>query len=130
MLESHISVAKCAKPMSDVILRRIRGAHRVVRQVRSLSTSDAAIRLLDLYQRHACDVGEVIVKGIAAHANEIEDGSVPGTCLLILALPEKYKRPAKFAARIRPPFTCRDYEQVTRPKGERNLHRKLSGLYG
>jgi hypothetical protein len=98
MLESYVSTAKRVRAASDTSFFAAFGeAHRVVRHVRSMSASNAAIRLLDLYRRHACEVGDVIVKGIAAHAKEIEDGAVPGTCLLILALPDKYKRPATFA---------------------------------
>ena len=62
-----------------------------------MSVHDAATQILALHKRHAKEVGDVITKGIQDHARDISDGKVPSTSLLILALPDEYKRPATFA---------------------------------
>jgi hypothetical protein len=61
-----------------------------------MKVNDAATRILAMYRRHAIEVGDVITKGIQEHAQDISDGKVPSTSLLILALPDEYKRPATF----------------------------------
>ena len=58
-----------------------------------MSVHDAATQILALHKRHAKEVGDVITKGIQDHARDISDGKVPSTSLLILALPDEYKRP-------------------------------------
>ena len=62
-----------------------------------MKVDDAATRILALYKRHATEVVDVITRGIQDHAQDIAEGKVPSTCLLILALPDEYKRPATFA---------------------------------
>lgn len=62
-----------------------------------MNVHDAATRILALYKRHATEVGDVITKGIQEHAQDITDGKLASTSLLILALPDEYKRPATFA---------------------------------
>lgn len=97
MLESYVSMAKRVRSMSDVAFFTEFGeAHRVTPHVRGMSVHDAATQILSLYKRHAMEVGDVIAKGIQAHAHDISDGKLPSTSLLILALPDHYKRPASF----------------------------------
>jgi hypothetical protein len=67
--------------------------HRVTQHIRGLGVDDAASRILDLYKRHATEVRDVITKGIQEHAQDISDGKIPRSCLLILALPDEYKKP-------------------------------------
>lgn len=71
--------------------------HRVTRHIQGMKVDDAASRILDLYKSHATEVCDVITKGIQDHAQDISDGKVPSTCLLILALPNEYKRPVTYA---------------------------------
>ena len=97
MLESYVSTAKRVLTMTDSAFFGAFGeASRVVRHVRGMSADGAAAEMLNLYRRHAAAVFKVITDSMAAHAPEIASGSVPSSCLLILALPEEYKRPASF----------------------------------
>lgn len=98
MLESYVGTAKRLRLMTDTAFFTEFGeVHRVTRHIHGMKTDEAASRILDLYRRHALQVGEVVTKGFQDHARAINDGKVPSTCLLILALPEAYKRPERFA---------------------------------
>ena len=97
MLESYVRTAKRVKDMSDAAFFTEFGeVHRVTQHIQGMSVDDAAARILDLYKRHATEVGDVITKGIQEHAQDISYGKVPSTCLLILALPDEYKKPATY----------------------------------
>lgn len=109
MLESYVRTATRVRSMTDMAFFTEFGeAHRVTRHIRGMSASDAATRILDLYRRHASAVGEVITQGVKDHAKDITDGKVPSDCLLILALPAEYKRPAAFADEIIAPVLVLD----------------------
>ena len=109
MLESYISTAKRVRTMSDSAFFASFGeAHRVIRHVRGMRADSAAAEMLNLYRRHAAAVFKVITDAIAAHASEIASGSVPSSCLLILALPEEYRRPATFAGDATVPVLALD----------------------
>ena len=98
MLESYVRMAKQVKDMSDSTFFSTFGeVHRVTKHVRGLSVDDTASRIFSLYKRHAAEVCDVVTKGIQRHAVEISDGKVPSSCVLILALPEEYRRPASYA---------------------------------
>lgn len=98
MLESYVGTAKRVKNMADATFFTEFGeVHRVTRHIRGMTVDDAAGQILDLYKRHATEVCEVIAKGIQDHAQDISEGKVPSTCLLILALPDEYKRPVTYA---------------------------------
>ena len=95
MLESYAAAARQVKDMSDTAFFIEFGeAHRATRQIQGMTVDDAASRIFDLYKRHAADVCDVIARGIQDHAEDISNGKVPSTCLLILALPDEYKQPA------------------------------------
>jgi hypothetical protein len=95
MLESYVRTAKRVKDMSDnAFFSEFGEVHRVTRHIRGRSVDDAASRILDLYKRHAAEVCDVITAGYREHAQDISDGSLPSSSLLILALPEPYKKPA------------------------------------
>ena len=97
MLESYVGMAKRVRSMSDTAFFTEFGeVHRVTQHIQGMNVHDAATRILALHKRHATEVGEVITKGIQDHARDISDGKVPSTSLLILALPDEYKRPATF----------------------------------
>jgi hypothetical protein len=98
MLESYVGMAKRVRSMSDTAFFTEFGeVHRVTRQIHGMSVHDAATQILALYKRHATEVGDVIARGIRDHAQDISDGTLPSSSLLILALPDEYKRPATFA---------------------------------
>jgi hypothetical protein len=109
MLESYVSTAKRVRTMSDVAFFAAFGeAHRVIRHVLGMSTDGAAAEMLNLYRRHADAVFKVTTDAIAAYASEITSGTVPGSCLLILALPEEYKRSATFVEDVTAPVLALD----------------------
>ena len=58
--------------------------HRVTRHIKGMTVDEAASNMLNLYKRHATEVHDVITKGIKVYAKDINDGSVPNSCLLIL----------------------------------------------
>lgn len=97
MVESYVGTAKRVKCMSDMAFFTEFGeVHRVIQNIKGMNADEAATRILALYKRHATEVVDVITQGIRDHAKAITDGKVPSTCLLILALPDEYKRPATF----------------------------------
>ena len=97
MVESYVGTAKRVRSMSDTAFFTEFGeVHRVTQHIQGMNVDDAATRILALYKRHATEVGDVITEGIRDHAQDISNGKVPSTCLLILALPDEYKRPATF----------------------------------
>ena len=99
MLESYAATARRVKDMSDTTFFTEFGeAHRATRYIQGMTVDDAANRILDLHKRHAEDVCDVITKGIRDHAQDISNGEVPSSCLLILSLPDEYKQPATDAA--------------------------------
>ena len=109
MLESYVSTAMRVRTMNDLAFFATFGeAHRVIRHVLGMSADGAAAAMLDLYRRHAAAVFQVIAGALAAHASEIAGGSVPSSCLLILALPDEYKRPATFAEDVVVPVLALD----------------------
>jgi hypothetical protein len=98
MLESYAGTARRVKNMSErMFFMEFGEVHRVTRNIRGMKVDEAASRILDLYKRHATEVCDVIAKGIQDHAKDISEGKVPSTCLLILALPDQYKRPSTYA---------------------------------
>ncbi len=97
MVESYVRTAKRIKEMSDAAFFSEFGElHRVIQHITGMTVDQAASRILDLHKRHATEVCDVITKGIETHAQDICDGKVPSTCLLILALPDEYKQPATY----------------------------------
>lgn len=97
MLESYVRTAKRVKDMSEsTFFSEFGEVHRVTQHIRGMSVDQAASGILDLYKRHATEVCDVITKGIQDHAQDISDGKVPSSCLLILALPDEYKRPVTY----------------------------------
>lgn len=55
------------------------------------SANENAVKIWDLHKRHAGQICEVIDSAIQNHVKEIREGTLPESCLLILALPEKYR---------------------------------------
>ncbi len=104
MLESYVRSAKQVKNMSDsTFFSEFGEVHRVTRQINGATVNETASKILDLHKRHATEVSDVIVKGIRDSAKDIADGKVHNSCLLILALPDDYKRaPAQEDSQIVP----------------------------
>ena len=119
MVESYVRTAKRVKAMSDAAFFSEFGeAHRVTQHITGMTVDQAASGILDLYKRHATEADEVITKGIEKHAQDIYDGNVPSTCLLILALPDEYKRPATYEeARARPVLSLDDIKDGETNRG-------------
>ncbi len=126
MLESYVRTAKQVKDMSEAAFFSEFGeTHRVTQHIKGTTVHDAASKILDLYKRHATEVCDVITKGIQGHAQDISDGKVPSSCLLILSLPDEYKRPATHEEAIPSPvLTLNDIRD-----GETN-HGMLARIVG
>jgi hypothetical protein len=93
MLESYVQSAKQVKDMSDsTFFSEFGEVHRVTRHIKGTDVDTAASKILDLHKRHAAEVTDVIAKGIQDNAKDIVDNKIPNSCLLILALPDDYKR--------------------------------------
>jgi hypothetical protein len=128
MLESYVGTAKRVKDMSDMAFFSEFGeSHRVTQHIRGLSVDAAASRILNLHKRHAAEVWNVIIKGFQNRAKEITDGAVPRDCLLILALPDDYKRPT---ALEEPPVTpLLKLEEIQDREANRALLARIVGSY-
>jgi 7-cyano-7-deazaguanine synthase in queuosine biosynthesis len=48
-------------------------------------------KILDLHKRHAREVANVVDDGVRKYATAIREGTLPDSCLLIIAMPEKYR---------------------------------------
>lgn len=93
MLESYVRSAKQVKDMSDTTFFSEFGeVHRVTQHIKGTTVDTAASKILDLHKRHAAEVCDVFAKGIRDNAKDIAEGKVHNSCLLILALPDEYKR--------------------------------------
>lgn len=109
MLESYFSTAKRVRTMSDTAFFAAFGeASRVLRHVKGMSADTAAAALLDMYRRHAGAVFKVVTDGMAARASELASGTLPRSCLLILALPAEYTRSVAFAEDVVVPVLALD----------------------
>jgi hypothetical protein len=57
-------------------------------------TADAtASKLLDLHRRHSRQVVAVLRNGLQMHAAAVLAGTLPDSCLITLAVPDKYRTP-------------------------------------
>lgn len=109
MLESYVRMARRVKDMSEAAFFSEFGeVHRVTQHIKGMNVDQAASAILDVYRRHATDVCDVITRGIQGNAQDISDGKVPSTCLLILALPDEYKRPASYEEAVAAPVLSLD----------------------
>jgi hypothetical protein len=126
MLESYVRTNQRLKTMSDASFFAEYGeVHRVTQYISGATVDDAASRILDLHLRHATEVCDVITKGIRDYAPDIHHGRVPGSCLLVLALPDEYKRPAAFAEPVVQPVLFLD--EMPNGTGHRSLLARIFG---
>jgi hypothetical protein len=95
MLESYIRTATEVTRMSEIeFFSHFGEASRVFSYLEGTADENAA-KILDLHKRHAGQICEVIDGAIKNHVKEIREGTLPSSCLLILALPEAYRRSAE-----------------------------------
>jgi len=66
-------------------------ATRALRHV-GLTSEEAGKRILELHRRHAEEVFAALAEGHKRHAQEFQAGKLPDSCLLVLAVPERYRQ--------------------------------------
>lgn len=92
MLESYVRHADRIKGMSDALFfAEFPETARAIGYV-NMSTPEAAKAVYDLHKRHAENVDKVVCDSIKRYAKEIHDGSLPDTCLVALAVHDRYKQ--------------------------------------
>ena len=64
---------------------------RVVRHV-GLPAEHAGRNIIDLHRRHADEVFTALAEGHKRHALDFQQGKLPDSCLLVLAVPGRYRR--------------------------------------
>ncbi|MGQ9689430.1 MAG: 7-cyano-7-deazaguanine synthase [Desulfobaccales bacterium] len=95
MLESYVRTATEVARMSEIeFFSHFGEASRVFSHLEGTADENAA-KILDLHKRHAGQICDVIDSAIQNHVKEIREGTLPSSCLLILALPEAYRRSAE-----------------------------------
>lgn len=78
-------------------------ATRVLRHV-GLTSEEAGRRIVDLHRRHGKDVFTALAEGHKRHAQTFQEGKLPDSCLLVLAVPERYRQGADSGAITVPTF--------------------------
>jgi hypothetical protein len=97
MLESYVRTATDVAKMSEMeFFSHFGEASRVFSHLEGTADENAA-KILDLHKRHAEQICEVIDNAIQNHVREIREGTLPSSCLLILSLPEPYRKSAEIA---------------------------------
>jgi 7-cyano-7-deazaguanine synthase in queuosine biosynthesis len=66
-------------------------ATRAIRHV-GLDSDEAARRIVDLHKRHGEDVFTALAEGHKRHARAFQEGTLPDSCLLVLAVPGRYRQ--------------------------------------
>lgn len=88
-------VARLAKEMQNLsdaaFFARFPESLQVLSATRNLQTTEVAERLYNLHRRHADEVFGVITQGVRDHAKELIAGLLPGSCLLVLSVPDSYR---------------------------------------
>lgn len=120
MLEAYV---RSATEISQMNEREFFGRHgEVTRLLDHIegTPDENAKRTYDLLQRHAGDVTSVLDTALARHAREIREGSLPPSCLLLMALAKKYQ--------YRRPSTKRGTSEAKLPPIERNTRKQATSL--
>jgi len=91
--ESYVRSARSLKAMSDERFFEEYGEVTRVLPYLGLSADDGASKILELHRRHAGEVSDVVTNGIESHAQDLNEGRLPETCLLVMGLPQKYRMP-------------------------------------
>ncbi len=91
MAESFVRRALDVREMDELqFLTAYPEATRAVRHV-GLPPGEAARRVHLLFARHGEDVAAVLADGLRQEAAEFQAGTLPDTCILALAVPERYR---------------------------------------
>jgi hypothetical protein len=107
MLESYIRTATEVAKMSEIEFFSYFGeASRVFSYLEGTADQNAA-KIWDLHKRHAGQICEVIDTAIQNHVKEIREGTLPKSCLLILAISEKYRGSGESIRSEKPQFVFR-----------------------
>lgn len=78
-------------------------ATRVLRHV-GLTSEEAGRRIVELHRRHGEDVFAALAEGHKRHAQAFQAGTLPDSCLLVLAVPERYRQGGDNGAMTVPTF--------------------------
>lgn len=109
MVESFVQRAATLRKVTDLdFLASFPEATRAVRHL-GIPSDDAARRIVDLHRRHAEDVCAALAAGQERHALALQEGSLPDSCLLSMAFPERY-RSGGTNRQPRVPTFCREGE--------------------
>ena len=78
-------------------------ATRVIRHV-GLTSDKAGRRVVELHRRHAEEVFAALAEGHKRYAREFQEGKLPDSCLLVLAVPGRYRHAADHSVPTVPTF--------------------------
>jgi len=89
LAEAYVRSASDIERMNDLaFFGRFGEAGRAVRFL-SESANEAGRKIFELYKRHASEVCAVIDDAIRSNASALRAHALPGSCLLVLALPKR-----------------------------------------
>lgn len=90
MAEAFMRRALALRSIDELeLLKTYPEATRVLRHV-GLPTDVATRRIHDLHRRHGDEVHSALVAGHRQHAAEFQAGTLPDSCILVLAVPDRY----------------------------------------
>lgn len=99
MAESYVRTATEISKMNGngtEFFSKFGEATRVLRHLSDHGTTDqVASKVLDLHKRHAGQVCKAISDAFGKYGPDLHQGTLPETCLIALALPEKYRQRGK-----------------------------------
>lgn len=91
MAESFLRRASKLRSMHELdFFAEYPEATRSIRHV-GLDSEEAARRIVDLHRRHGEDVFAALAEGHKRHARTFQDAKLPDSCLLVLAVPGRYR---------------------------------------
>lgn len=91
MAEASLRRALSLPKMNELeFMRAYPEATRALRHV-ELPADEAARRIFDLHRRHGEQVAAALAEGHRQHAAEFQAGSLPDSCVLVLAVPDRYR---------------------------------------
>jgi hypothetical protein len=94
MVEAYVATNLAITQLSETgFFMRFGEAGRVLKHVGG-TADEASTKILGLHRRHAQEVAGVVEQAHRTHARGLQSGDLPDSCLVVLALNEKYRRPA------------------------------------
>lgn len=92
MAESFLRRALALRTMNGLdFLKAYPEASRALRHV-GLPSEQAAQRIHDLHRRHGEEVQAALTEGHRRHAAEFQAAELPDSCVLVLAVPQRYRQ--------------------------------------